>query len=138
MFACYSRTIYTLPLDILCLRTALAFKVPLPLPSKHLCLQRSFAVVEGPLPSKGLCHRRALPSKCLCNRRGFAFKRHLSSKGLFLQSLLNCRCDPKVFSIEWLLPSMGLCHRKSFGFKVALPLPSKGRRLQRAFAIEES
>ena len=165
MFPYYSRTIHTLALYILCLRTAFAFKVPLPLPSKHLCLQRSFTVIEGPLPlpSKGRCrrraiaveghlpskglwhrralpsmcpwlyHRRALPSKCLCNRWDFTIERPVASKCPWL-------CHRSAFAIEGPLPSRCpcLCHRRAYTFKVALPLPSMGRRLQStlAFGIE--
>jgi hypothetical protein len=64
-----------------------AFKVPLPLSSK--------GAIEGPLPSKGLCHRGAyaiegpLPSKCPC----LSYRKAFPSKFLCLQS-------PLAFAIE--------------------------------------
>ena len=67
----YHRSVFAsieghLPSKSLGHRKAFAFKMPLPLPLKGLCLQRVLAfAIESPLQSKVFCHRRA-----------FAFKGH--------------------------------------------------------------
>jgi hypothetical protein len=102
MFASYSRKMHALPSDNLYLRKLL--------PSNSPCLRKAFVFafeetlilhrrtfsIEGSLPSKCLCDRRAfLPSKSLRLRMAFAIE------GALLQSAL-------AFAIEELLPLPGL------------------------------
>ena len=134
MFACYSRTIHTLPSDSLCFvfKLLLPSKCPCVCHRRTFCFQRAFGFegtfrrrafpIERPLPSEGLCHRRAfgmerpLPSTrpCLCHRRAFAFKvpLPLPSKGLWHRN---------ACAIELPLPLKGLCHRSRGGWK---PFPA--------------
>jgi hypothetical protein len=148
MFACYSRTIHTLPSDSLCLRTAFAFKVPLPLPSKDLCFRRAFAfkvpfghckrrafALEGnllswPLPSWDLCLQTALafhieaplPSESICHR-GLRQRGTFAFKlPLSLPSPCLCNRGALAFKEHLSLSSTCLCHRGAFAFKLPLPL----------------
>jgi hypothetical protein len=94
-----------LPWKGFCHRRVFAFKVPLHLPSKGLCLQSTL-----PLAWKRLCHRRA-----------FAIERPLP---LELKGLGHLR------AIEGPLSSKRLWHGSAFAVEGSLPLPSKGLFLE--------
>ena len=103
--------------SLICHRTASAFAFQVPLPSKDLCLPKSFSfqglclprvfAFQGPLPSKGLC----LP-------RAFAFQgTSFVSNGICL-----CLARAVSFGFEGRLPLSwkGLCLRSAFGLKPTL------------------
>ena len=141
MFACFSRTIHTLPSDGLCLRNAFAFIFIRPLPSNGLCLRRSFALaIDGSLPSKCPCncHRRCpLPFPSKSPRMVFSLKPNAPQTAatssvidsLVLQHLPTQPCQgssdcPKRGCLLFKVLQFTLCLRTAFAFETLLPLSS--------------
>ena len=158
----------TLPWNDFCLPRAFAIVCPLPLTVLCLlqafnCCRKSFDI-EGPLATRGLCHRsalaiaiaitttleRRLPSKGLGRRRIFLIERPWPSnleRPLALPSKDPCPFHRIPTAIERPFPSKGLCRRMTlplhpgnFAFKVLFPLPSKAVCVchRMAFAVEGS
>jgi hypothetical protein len=155
MFACYSRTIHTLPSDSLCFvfelllpskcpcvchRRTFASKGHLaskglsaegPFPLKGHCLQRAFAI-EGPLAWNDFCHRRdlvfAIEGPLPSKSPAFAFEGPLASK---------CLCHRIAFAFGGLCHRRkGLCHQSALAFAIERRLPSRGLCHRNAFTFK--
>jgi hypothetical protein len=84
-----------------------------------LCRQSALAfAIEGPLHSKGICHRGLFLQTALA----FAFRLAFAFKVIL--PLPSKR--PFAFAIDGPLPSKSLCHPKAFAVEGPLPLASKG------------